>query len=148
MTSKAFAPPNGDKHDYLSWSPYSWPNCKGVSNATKLTEQQSKLPTTTLIFLTPQFLPSSYVPVWSTCPYETRDGQFNPDVRRVDNVGDFQLMSDAVMFNVIAWRINGYEEYAARAVQYLQTWFLDPATAMNPNLNYAQIHRGPGVQIG
>jgi hypothetical protein len=66
----------------------------------------------------------------------------------VDDIGSFQSMSDAVFYNVIAWRINGYESHAAQAVKYIEEWFLDSATGMNPNLNYAQVHRGPGVQVG
>ncbi len=33
-------------------------------------------------------------------------------------------------------------------VSFIQTWFLDSDTAMNPNLNYAQMQRGPDGQIG
>lgn len=35
-----------------------------------------------------------------------------------------------------------------RTVNFIKTWFLDPTTKMNPNLNYAQMHRGPKGQIG
>lgn len=35
-----------------------------------------------------------------------------------------------------------------QSVKFLKTWFLDPATKMNPNLNYAQMFRGPKGQIG
>jgi len=41
--------------------------------------------------------------VWKTCPYVTRDGQFNPDARLVNDVGAFQDLSEAVLYNAIAW---------------------------------------------
>jgi hypothetical protein len=34
------------------------------------------------------------------------------------------------------------------AVDWIKIWFLNNATSMNPNLNYAQVNRGPGKQIG
>lgn len=43
--------------------------------------------------------------VWTTCPYKDRDGQFNPDVRLVNNVGDFQDLSEAVFYSTVAWII-------------------------------------------
>lgn len=86
--------------------------------------------------------------VWVTCPYVIRDGLFNPDVRLVDNTGDFQLMSDAVLYNAITWRINSDDTYAAKAVEYIYNWFINPDTAMTPNLIYSQVHRGPGIQLG
>lgn len=33
-------------------------------------------------------------------------------------------------------------------MKYIKTWFLDEDTRMNPNLNYAQMIRGPKGQIG
>lgn len=43
--------------------------------------------------------------VWTTCPYVSRDGQFNPDVRTVNDVGAFQDLSEAVLYNAIAWTV-------------------------------------------
>lgn len=58
--------------------------------------------------------------VWTTCPYESRDGQFNPDVRQVNNVGDFQDFSEAVFYNAIAWALNTGEkaDYEVNAGSY------------------------------
>jgi hypothetical protein len=44
--------------------------------------------------------------IWVTCPYVNRDGQFNPDGRLVNNVGDFQSMSEATLYNAIGWSFN------------------------------------------
>lgn len=78
----------------------------------------------------------------------TKDGQFNPDARLVNNVGDFDDMANAVLYNTIASAINSSGPYSDRAIQYIQTWFLDSSTSMNPNLDYAQMKRGPDGQKG
>jgi len=124
--NKTVVPPTGNKHDYMSWAPYSWPNCTGVGNTTTLTPQQ----------------------IWVTCPYYIRDGLFNPDGRLVNDTGNFQAMSDAILYNAIAWVITGSTNYSANVANYVNTWFIDPNTSMNPNLDYAQMNRGPNGQVG
>ena len=86
--------------------------------------------------------------VWVTCPYVTLDGQFNPDYRTVNNSGDFDAMSDAVLYNALAWKINGSSVYASNVASWINTWFLVPDTYMNPKLDYSQVVRGPGTEIG
>ncbi|KAH8978621.1 chondroitin AC/alginate lyase [Lactarius akahatsu] len=125
-TSKPFLAPSNNTHDYLSWSPYWWPNCSGVGNTTELTPQQ----------------------IWVTCPYVPRDGVFNPDYRTVNNTGAFSALADAVLYNALAWKINGSSVYSANVASLINTWFLAPDTYMSPNLNYAQVVRGPGANIG
>jgi len=46
----------------------------------------------------------------------------------------------------LAYYFTSKDEYAAKATQVLRVWFLDPATRMNPNLEYAQFI--PGVNTG
>lgn len=50
-------------------------------------------------------MPTFSSKVWTTCPYKNRDGQFNPDARLVNNVGDFQDLSEAVFYSTVAWAI-------------------------------------------
>ncbi|KAH6903268.1 alginate lyase-domain-containing protein [Coprinopsis sp. MPI-PUGE-AT-0042] len=132
VMSKDATPPSGDKHDYMSWAPYWWPDCSEVDGAQSLTETE----------------------VWTTCPYVRRDGQFNPDVRRVNDVGSFQTMSDAIFYSALAWAFDKptYALLGRNAVTYIRTWFLDDETRMNPHLEYAQQIRGldgvPGAPTG
>lgn len=83
-------------------------------------------------------------------PYVQRDGLTNP----ANFVAHRQLMLDFVRtFDALAaaYKVTGDERYAVAAVRQLDAWYVDPATRMNPNLQYAQaIHgrytgRGTGV---
>jgi len=83
-------------------------------------------------------------------PYIQRDGMTNPD----NFVAHRQLMLSFVRtFDALAaaYKVTHNEVYAQAAVKHLKAWFIDPATRMNPNLNFAQaIHnkvtgRGTGV---
>lgn len=66
----------------------------------------------------------------------------------MNNIGDFDDMANAVLFNALAWAIDGAGTYSTRVASYINTWFLASDTRMNPNLNYAQMQRGPDGQVG
>ena len=66
----------------------------------------------------------------------------------VNNIGDFDDMADAVVYSAMSFIISNNASFAEKAVSYVRTWFLDPDTRMNPNLNFAQMKRGPGGQNG
>jgi hypothetical protein len=76
-----------------------------------------------------------------TGPYISRDGLTNPDNFDAHR----QLMLAFVRaFDALAaaYRVTGDERYAVAAVRQLHAWYVDPATRMNPRLDYAQSVRG------
>src|ERR1700682_3397642 len=83
-------------------------------------------------------------------PYVQRDGMTNPD-NFVEHRRFLMRLSVQVPALTAAWRLTGVRSYADHAVRHLQAWFVDEATRMNPNLQYAQaIHgrftgRGTGI---
>lgn len=109
VTDKPQTPPGGDKHDYLSQAPYWWPT-----------------------------QPRTADNPWG-CPYVQKDGVRNPDVDTItDHDGRGQMFSSVYTLS-LAWYYTGRAAYAEHAAEILRTWFTDPATRMNPNLDHGQI---------
>lgn len=112
VMDKKATPPSGDKHDYMSYGPYWWPN-----PATK-----------------------------NGLPYIRRDGEVNPDRYAVSDDREFNELAGAVHALGLGYYFTGDEAYAKRGAMLVRTWFLDAATRMNPNLDYAQ--GIPGIVTG
>ncbi|KAJ2974354.1 hypothetical protein NQ176_g6103 [Zarea fungicola] len=73
------------------------------------------------------------------CPYKEKDGVRNPEVDKYTDRPNISRMFNSTYVLTLAWFYTGKPEYAQHAAQIVTTWFLDPDTAMNPNLNHAQI---------
>ncbi len=83
-------------------------------------------------------------------PYIQRDGMTNPD-NFVEHRRAMIRLSLAVPALAAGYKLTGEKKYSAAAARHLRAWFIDDATRMNPNLQYAQaIHgrftgRGTGI---
>ncbi|MEA3288378.1 MAG: alginate lyase family protein [Candidatus Marinimicrobia bacterium] len=82
-------------------------------------------------------------------PYIRKDGQSNPD-NFLDHRLAMRKMSIAVASLTAAFKLTGDAKYATPAVRNLKAWFIDPATKMTANMNYAQAIKGrvPGRGVG
>ncbi len=72
-------------------------------------------------------------------PYVRRDGEVNPqrDTRSYDRTAIGRLGDDVTALS-LAYYYSDDPRYATKAAELIRTWFLDPATAMNPNARFAQ----------
>ena len=114
VVDKTTLPPSGNRHDYWHPAPYFWPN--------------------------PIPIPG--------LPYVRRDGQrvpgtrmYEPESEKYDRTRLQRLFDDTFVL-ALAQRSFGDEQYGEHAARLVRRWFLDPDTAMNPHLEYAQVRWG------
>ena len=114
VMNKTTLAPSGDPHDYWHPAPYYWPNPLKPSGK----------------------------------PYISRDGKRVPGTRLYEPGSDkydrtrLQRLFDDTFILALAWHFHGDKRFADHAVCLVRQWFLDPATAMNPSLEYAQVRPG------
>ncbi len=83
-------------------------------------------------------------------PYISKDGQINPEANAIPDRDNLFRMIGAVNTLAFAHYYSGNSSYGAKAAEYLRTWFINPDTRMNPNLNFTQGIKGRnnGVAAG
>jgi hypothetical protein len=92
----------------------------------------------------PYFWPNPKTP--NGLPYIRRDGERNPEIKKFPDHENLDKMVDSVQKLALAYYFTGKEAYAAKAAQQLRVWFVEPATRMNPNMQFAQAV--PGESTG
>ncbi len=70
--------------------------------------------------------------------YIRRDGERNPEIKNNSDAANLGSVCSGVHTLGLAYYFTGDERYAAKAAELTRVWFLNPATRMNPNLNYGQ----------
>ncbi|NOT48577.1 MAG: alginate lyase family protein [Acidobacteria bacterium] len=75
-------------------------------------------------------------------PYIRRDGERNPEIKSIPDHDSLARLVDTVETLARAYYLSRDEKYSARDATLLRMWFLDAATRMNPNMEYAQAVRG------
>jgi hypothetical protein len=73
-------------------------------------------------------------------PYVRRDGERNPEINRIPDHDNLGRLTSAVFTLGLAFYYTGREEYSRHAARLVRTWFLDPATRMNPHLRFWTRH--------
>ncbi|KAI0079578.1 chondroitin AC/alginate lyase [Panus rudis PR-1116 ss-1] len=83
---------------------------------------------------------------WTTCPYVVRDGMRNPDVDLLVGPDYAMSMSQSVLYNALSYALLRSRSSSQNVANFIDTYFLSPSTAMNPNMNFGQLVRGPGKE--
>jgi Alginate lyase len=79
-------------------------------------------------------------------PYIRKDGVRNPEIDKITDHHAVDGLVSSTQALALAYYFSGDERYAEKAASLLRAFFLDPATRMKPNLEYAQFI--PGVNTG
>lgn len=71
-------------------------------------------------------------------PYIRRDGERNPEIKKFPDHDVLDKMASTIEQLSLGYYFTRDERYALRAREILRGWFVEPATRMNTNLQFAQ----------
>lgn len=114
VMDKSRVAPSGDPHDYCSPAPYYWPDPAQPDGLPYIHRDGFRVPAAEL---------------------------FSPESDQYDRTR-LQLMVDGTTSLALAWHLTRRTDFAAHGAAFVRTWFVDPATRMNPHLRYAQVRTG------
>lgn len=92
------------------------------------------------VSLAPYWWPDTLKP--NGLPYIKKDGLINPEVKNFPDKEHMPKLCENVYLLGLAYYFSEDEKYAQKASELLSVWFIDTATKMNPNLNFAQMVKG------
>lgn len=75
-------------------------------------------------------------------PYIRKDGERNPEYYKYKDQDYFNQLVDAVQILSNSYYITHDMKYAWKAVEFINVWFINEKTKMNPNMNFAQFIPG------
>jgi hypothetical protein len=115
VLDKVEVAPSGDRQDYFHPAPYWWPNPATVDGLPYVWRDGERVAGT--------------------------EGEGGPGSERFDRWA-LQRVFDETFTLTLAAVFTGEGRFVRAAVDRVVTWFVDPATRMNPHLTYAQVRRG------
>lgn len=80
-------------------------------------------------------------------PFIQKDGLTNPENFTAHRLAMIRF-SRIIGALASAYQITGDKKYVQQAMLHMEAWFIDPATMMNPNLQYAQAIKGVATGRG
>ena len=129
---------SGDPHDYFSTAKYCWP-CNTSCNHTMFPGNACDA------WLTGKDYHPHKCNNASGLPWLCHDGFANPINADLD-AGSWAEVANAVPTLALSAFLTDNVDHARRAANLTRTWFLDPKTAMRPNIDYSQAI--PGLNNG
>ena len=130
-------PPSGDRHDYMSAGVYWWPCARvpstGVCNLSACVHDECNCSSVDICNKTSHNCDAATSMPWASC-----DGHENLKSINLGGLPQLKGMAAAVQALAAGFYWTRNETYAARAVELIAVFFLDPGTRMNPNFNFGQ----------